>query len=587
MHWVDWLIVVLLNGTVIGVGFYLARGTATSGQWFLAGRALPWWAVGISMFATNVDNADLVGVTGNTYSEGFHIITVYAIASAAGGILAAFWIVPAMCRAGFFTNAEYLESRYGTSTRVLSALIQIQYRSSMLGLMTWSAYLLLTELVKVPPASAWMMIVAMVVLAGIYTAWGGLKSVVWTDSLQGIVMMIGAAVIIFAVWSAVGGWSNIAAKLEQSAQQERIKVIEARHRSTTAETSAAAAKHESYAKLLENRTPAGDLPHIGRYRGDDRSTSTYFVVLGWIIIGSGYWTVNHTQTMRLMGTRSLWDMKMAALFGVTLSLPVMVACAALGVFGRAIVPGLEKPDALYPMLANDYLGVGLKGLVVAGVFAAVISTFDSMGSALSAVFTRDIYARLFVPDRDDRHYVLVSRWATVGILCLGFLYLPFIAMKENMIKAFTTLIPVFVTPLFTIYVLGVLTRVHRRSGLIGLLCGSAYGLIALYDREATRIAWLPEIEWLPSWFTGRWVALSWSFLFTSLAMIATTCVFGAEPAGAESKFKEAGWLEQSRGELPPLREHPFRKSVPLWLNPIWYAVALMAFSCYVVFGLFW
>ncbi len=177
----DWLIVLLVNGSIIAYGLYLVRGTHTSSEWFLAGRSLPWWAVGLSMFATNVDNADLVGVTSSTFKEGIHIISVYTIGSAVGGILAAFFVVPEISRRGFYTNAEYLEARYGPAARVLSALIQIQYRTSMLGMMIWSTYLVLTQLVDLPPSLAWTLIVALVILAGLYTAWGGLKSVVWTD----------------------------------------------------------------------------------------------------------------------------------------------------------------------------------------------------------------------------------------------------------------------------------------------------------------------------------------------------------------------------------------------------------------------
>ncbi len=181
MTTLDWLIVLVVNGSIIGYGLYLARGTHTSSEWFLAARALPWWAVGLSMFATNVDNADLVGVTGMTYNEGIHVISVYALGSAVGGILAAFFIVPEISRRGFYTNAEYLEARYGPAARIFSALIQIQYRTSMLGMMIWSTYLVLTQLVDLPPHLAWTLIVALVILAGLYTAWGGLKSVVWTD----------------------------------------------------------------------------------------------------------------------------------------------------------------------------------------------------------------------------------------------------------------------------------------------------------------------------------------------------------------------------------------------------------------------
>ncbi len=567
MHAIDWLIVLILNGSIIGYGFYLSRGTFSSSEWFLGRRALPWWAIGLSMFATNVDNADIVSISGKTYSTGLHIVTVHAIGSVVGGVLAGFYIVPAMYRAGFYTNAEYLEARFGVAARVLSALIQIQYRSSMLGLMLWSVHLLLTGLNVMGPLAAWLLIVVLVVCAGIYTAWGGLKSVVWTDSLQGVVIMIGGVVIFCAVWQAVGGWAGMTRSL-QSLDAER-------------------------------GTQYAALPHVGSYDGGDQHSSpyavgqinlgAYVVVLGWTIVGAGYWTVNHTQTMRLMGARSLWDMKMAAMLAVAISLPMAVAIACLGIFGRALphLADLENADAIYPRLANDFLGVGLKGLVVAGVVAAAVSTFDSMGSALSAIFTRDIYARLLVRSKSDHHYVVVGRWATLGVLLLGFLYLPFIALRRNMLDAFTTLIPVFVTPLFTLYVIGVFTRVHRGCGLIGLVVGSSYGICALYCREAPRLSWLPDANQVPLWLVDRWAALAWSLLITAAASGIAALFFGSEPGGNLLTVSQEGWLSRSREALPAIREHPFPNGIPLLANPNLYATALVILCFYVVFGLFW
>ncbi|HAY82419.1 MAG TPA: hypothetical protein DCY79_21640, partial [Planctomycetaceae bacterium] len=514
MSALDWVIVLALNGAVIAYGMFLARGTRTSSDWFLGGRALPWWAIGMSMFATNVDSADIVAVTGSTYNEGLHIVTVYAIGSAVGGVLAAFLVTPTIYRQGFYTNAEYLEARFGPSVRLISAVIQLQYRSSMLGLMIVSMHLLLTRLVQLDNALAWMLIVLAVLFSGAYTAAGGLRSVVFTDALQGVVMLIGGAVIFVTVFQAVGGWESLTEKLREVGRE--------------------------------------DMLHVGRYRGASGRLSPLVVVMGWSIIGAGYWTVNHTQTMRLMGARSVWDMKLAASFGVLVSLPIMVACACLGVLGRAIpaYANLENADELYPLMANEYLESGFKGVVVAGVVAACVSTFDSMGSALSAVFTRDIYARFIRRDASDSHYVLVGRVATVGVLTLGFLYLPFIFMQENMLKAFTTLIPVLVTPLFTIYLLGVATRVHRASGLVGLIVGSIYGFLALIDRD------FYDIDVLPFWFSERWAALGWSVLLTSIAVGVTTWLLGPLPRGAVMKFRETGWLERSREALPKICEYP-------------------------------
>jgi solute:Na+ symporter, SSS family len=544
---VDWLIVLLLNGGVMAWGFWISRGTKTSQDWFLGRRSLAWWAIGLSMFATNVDNADLVSLTGTTYREGMHIIMVHTLGSLIGAGFAAFFLVPAMARAGQFTNAEYLENRFGPAARVLSALIQLQYRSSMLGLMIWSVYLLLTSFLGLNTSSAWLLIVAIVGMAAIYTSMGGLKSVVLTDAFQGVIMFLGVAVIFSAVWNATGGWS------------QAVEILKA-------------------APLNETQ-PASDLTRMGRYYGDDGRTSPLVIAIGWIIIAGGYWSVNHSQTMRLAGARSIWDMKMAALFGAVISMPIMVSCASMGIFGRALFPDFEAPDRLYPHMADLYLGVGLKGLVVAGIFAAAISTFDSMGSSLSALFTRDIYARLIARDRDDAHYVRVSRWATIAILALGFAYIPFISSKDTMLKAFLTLIPVFVTPLFTIYIIGILTRAHQKAGIAGILTGGLYGLVALYDRE------MADVNWLATWFTSRWAALIWAMVFSALGAAAATLMFGAQ---AQDKPSTAtGWLQRSSAKLTPLPEHPFRSAPPKWLCPEYLCAGLIVATATTLFVFFW
>lgn len=544
----DWLIVLLLNGGVMAFGFWLARGTKTSSDWFLSRRTLAWWAIGLSIFATNVDNADLVSMTGKTYTEGMHYVTVHTLGALLGASFAAFWLVPAMARAGQFTNAEYLEARFGPSVRVLSALIQIQYRTCMLGLMIWSVFLLLTTFMKLSEPMAWALIVSIVAIAGIYTSWGGLRSVVFTDALQGVIMFIGMAVIFIAVWNAAGGWSGAIEK-------------------------------------LENQEPAAaHLAEISSFHGDDGATSPWIVMMAWIVIAGGYWSVNHSQTMRLAGARSIWDMKMAALFGVVISMPIMVGCIALGVLARSIYPeidGIEaisKADELYPYMASQFLGVGLKGLVVAGIFAAAVSTFDSMGSALSALFTRDIYARFISKNREDAHYVFVGRLATAGVLALGFAYIPFISSKATMLDAFLTLIPVLVTPLFTVYIIGVFTPAPKKAGVVAILTGVTYGLIALLDRETA------GVDWLASWFTSKWPAYSWAIVFTALGAGIASLIFRDKPAETE---KQSTWLETSSCSLEKIPEHPFRNPPPVWASPGLIAVVLIVIVAGLMFGFWW
>lgn len=557
MSLLDWFIVFILNGSVIAFGFYLARNTKSSSDWFLGGRSLPWWGLGLSIFATSVDNADAVSLTGYAYNHGMHIITVFTLASVCGAILASFFVVPVLYRGGFFTNAEYLESRYGKSIRTISALIQIQYRTCMLGLMIWSIFLMLRGILDFSPLQCWALIVVLVIFTAAYTTWGGLTSVVWTDALQSLIMMAGGIAIFCAVWSASGGWNATVEKLSQSTDT--------------------------------NGQPLINWLHIGQFQ-DNPATSPYLIVIGWTIIGLGYYTVNHTQTMRLMGARSLWDMKMATLLGCFLIMPIMVGTALMGVMGRVIVPEFtvhSGADQLFPYFANEFLAPGLKGLVVAGILSAAISTFDSIGSALSALFTRDIYARWICTSQTEKHYLKVTRWATVGILLMGFLYIPFIIRYDNMISALKTIIPIFVTPLFTIYLLGVLTRVPRESGLVGLIAGSCFGLIGFIDRE------LYDFNSISPYLSGKSYAFPASMIVTSLAMYAAALKWGwfnkdsIPEANLPDVPQKHDWLTESRQELKEIKLSPFKKPVPQYLNPNWYAIVLIAISFWIVFGFFW
>ncbi|MFT5525441.1 MAG: Na+/proline symporter [Pirellulaceae bacterium] len=203
-----------------------------------------------------------------------------------------------------------------------------------------------------------------------------------------------------------------------------------------------------------------------------------------------------------------------------------------------------------------------------------------MGSSLSALFTRDIYARLLATTRDDAHYVQVSRLATVVILALGFVYVPFIGSKETMLQAFLTLIPVFVTPLFTIYVIGIFTSAHSRAGFVGIMFGACYGVVALIDRE------IADVEWLSSWFTGRWPALLWSVLFTSLGAALATLIWGTHDS-RESPVKQIGWLQSSSDSLKPMPEHPFDRPPSWLLSPEVLAAVLMTATAIILFTFFW
>ena len=164
------------------------------------------------MYATVIDSSDLVADSGWTYSAGFRVFVVNWVGTTSGWILAAFFIVLPMYRVGMYTNAEYLEACYGVSARVIGALVQVQYRTSIVATISMTMYLTLS-IVCGWGEGAWWAVAAISILATIYTACGGLSSVAVTDALQFGVMSIAALILWSVVWNTVGGVGGIREKL--------------------------------------------------------------------------------------------------------------------------------------------------------------------------------------------------------------------------------------------------------------------------------------------------------------------------------------------------------------------------------------
>ena len=556
-----WSVVLGINGAIILFGLWKARETTSAADWFLAARGLPWWMVGLSMFATAVDSGDYVAVAGESFRNGMAYISAWWIGISMGWLLVAYLVFLPMYRQGMYTNAEYLEHRFGPMTRFISVFIQIQYRTNVLGNVAYSLYLVFSALTGWGFAT-WWLVGAIAAGAAIYTASGGLKSVALTDSLQSIVMMAAAFVLWWTVWNTVGGWSGLEERLVQQSPEMAEQML-----------------------------------HVGAQGSE--GVPPWLVVTGWIIALSAYCVVNHSQSMRMLAARSEWDIKMAAVVAAAVTALVMWFNVTLGIVGRGFYPELTQPDQIFPLLIKDHLSEGLLAVVLAGLLAGGISTFDSIGSALAAVFTRDLYARFLVREASDRHYVRVSQITTVVVIALSFCYIPF--MKIGMVTLYLQLIGIAVIPLLTVYLMGILTPVHRSAGTVGLLAGIVCGFARLIDT-------LPFWRWeaLPIWWTNKWWGYLWGIGSTALAMLMTTLIRGCatsdELRGLTSYSSHLArrkgplqadtvrlqGVEQVETWLSRSRESLLRSRGRNDLNPTvhaWYARPL--FWTIVVFGTIW
>ena len=165
----EWCFVILLNGSIVGYGLYLGRGGQSSSQWFLAGRALPWWLMGLSMYATAINAADLVAGSGATYLMGFSYFVISWIGVVGGWALAGFFIFVPMYRRGMYTNAEYLEARFGAGARITSVFVQVQFRTLVMGMMSISIF----RILSVVCGWDWLAWSAVVLVAALAAAYNG------------------------------------------------------------------------------------------------------------------------------------------------------------------------------------------------------------------------------------------------------------------------------------------------------------------------------------------------------------------------------------------------------------------------------
>ena len=581
----DWALVIGLNGAIILYGLYLSRGVRSSADWFLAGRSLPWWLVGISMYATAIDSSDLVADAGGTYLLGFSYFATNWVGAVLGWILAAFFICLPMYRAGLYTNAEYLETRYGTPVRVICAFVQVQYRTLVLGIIATTLFLTLSIVCGLSDAEAWTVVGLIAALAAIYTAFGGLRSVAMTDSLQFGVMTVAGLIIWFLVWGQVGGWEGMERRLNAHDPAVAARLLHAGHENVQNETVAGKSSREIQRKLGLG----------GNYDADSKTirhhTPGWLMALALVIMGMAYSIVNHTQVMRMFAARSEWDLKMSVVAASCATLAMTFFNLSMGVMGRALYPEQSalpdgRQDAIYPLLVSQIETVGLKGIVVAGILAASLSTYDSIGSALSALLTRDVYARLLVPGRDDRHYLRISQWLTPAVIAISFFYIPGL-LRGGMVLYYLDLTSAFVIPLLTIYLMGSFTRVHRSSGLIGLLAGASYGILRMAaPLVAEQTGWVL----LPAAMMGTYAAYPFSMLVTAATMVLVSQVAGWESGRASdltSRQEESAWLRSSQLKIRQIQEKISRRAPQGQRLPALLSTLALAIGCVLTFVVFW
>ena len=453
------IIVAYLVGMMV-FGWWIGRSNKSDTDYFLGGRRLPWWAIGMSMVVSDIGALDIVGVAGAAYLYGIAMANFEWLGCIPAMIVGAFVFIPFYWRSGVFSVPEFLGRRYNQFVRTLVAFIMGCFMVFLLGIFFFTAAKAMHILIGWP---VWFSIAVVAVVVGVYTLLGGLTAVVYTDAVQCIIMFGGSAFILFIALFKVGGWGEL--------------------------TTAVTALGDSYANHFELMVPI-DSPSPYGWAG-------IFFGLS-IVMGPAYWLGNQAIVQRTLGAKSEYEAKKSVLWGAFLKLLIPFILVGPGIAGIILVPGLTSGDDVYPNLIHQYLPPGFTGLVFAAFLAALMSSIDSYLNSAATLWTKDIYQAIFRPDETDRHYMIVGKIFIGLFLVLGVSSAPIAARFPSIYGYFQTVFSFIQGPLLAIIALGLLWRRTTTpgaiSGLIVGVCTSGtlfwlQGLIFINPDPFLYIAW--------------------------------------------------------------------------------------------------
>lgn len=451
----DLVFILVYFSILFTLGFYFSRKEKSSTDYFLAGRQVGWVAIGASLFASNISSEHFIGLAGSGASRGLAVGHFEWLASFILLILG--WVfVPFYLKSGVFTMPEFLERRYNKSSRLyLTSVSIIAYILTKISVTLFAGGLLLHEILGWDIATS---AIVMVIIAGIYTIAGGLEAIVHIDVLQSSVLILGAALLTFFGLHEIGGWTALQAKVPGD-----------------------------FFSMFKPVTDP-DFPWTG-------------IIFGAPILGIWYWCTDQYIVQRVLGGKSIDHAQSGALLaGFLKILPVFILVFP-GVIAYVYFENPAIGDKAYPLLvASQLLPSGVKGIVIASLLAALISSLASCFNSSSTLFTMDFY-REFRPDSSEKELVLVGRLATTVMVILGILWVPFIKFISSQVYIYLQSVQAYISPpIAAVFVLGILwKRVNGAGAIWALVAGAILGAFRLVV-ELLYKAGSVENEWL------QWIA---------------------------------------------------------------------------------
>ncbi len=472
----DYLVLVVYLGGTLALGLYLGRRIHTGKDYFLAGRSLPWWVIGMSLVASDIGGTDIIGVGGAAYSFGMAVGNFEWIGCIPAMIIGAFVFIPFFWRSGVYTIPEFMERRYNAAVRAALALCWLGFMACNLGIMLFASAKMMNGLLGIDLLEAQSQTLAYIVLTaalvGVYTYAGGLAAVVYTDTIQCVVMIGGCLLVVVMGINDFGGIGPL---------RDAVRKNEARHREARIAELEAAQSDDAELKILKSVDPER-IEHTELILPvDTRSPFPWpgiLIGLG-MVLSPAYWFGNQAIVQRSLGAESEFAAKASYVWGALLKNLIPIIIAVPGVIAFARYPELQDADTAFPVLVAELLPMGLRGLFLAAFLAALMSSVDSYLNSAATIVTNDFYKRFFNPDVSDERVLSVGRVVTVLLIiwAVGFAVVVSRMEGSGIYAIFQTLMAFFQGPALAILLCGVLWK--RATGIgafVGFVSGVAFSV---------------------------------------------------------------------------------------------------------------
>jgi len=537
---VDAVIIVFYFALVLAIGFYLKRRSNTSEDYFLAGREMTAWIAGLSFLSANLGALELMGWAGATYQYGILAAHWYWIGAIPAMLFLGLVMMPFYYISKTHSVPGYLKLRYGESSRALSAISFAFMTVLMSGINMYSMALVMKVVL------GWdinFSILVSSITVAIYVGLGGLRSAIFNEVLQFVLIWAGALLIPILGLIETGGWNNLRVQVARNASAE-------------------------YTHLWST---------LGSFQSNPMGIHWTGIVFGLgAVISFGYWTTDFLVVQRVLSAKDLRAAKMAPIIGAAFKMFVPLIVILPGLIGIAVLPmklvgegaavgtGGHSYNEVLPLLLARYCGPGLLGLGVTALMAGFMSGMAGNVSAFSTVWTYDIYSALFHKNASDQQLVGMGRWSTIGGVAISvgtaYLVIQFLSIMDYVQALFSF----FIAPLFGTVLLGMLwKRATAAGGFWGLLTGtvSSIAMWAWVKVDPSALRYVALSPYARDMAENMYRAL-WSCLLCVVVTVVVS-LFTAPKLASELKG-----LVYGETEIPSEGEFAFYQRPVFWAGAV-------------------